>query len=147
MRKKMLTIGMVTMFIVVFFIPLSIATTPSNTMVMEEPVPAATTVYARAIVNGTIEDPHSIYFFVNILNSIIGHKLMVTANFTEGTIEAYYKIPIPLPIFNRTINIPGDYSLAKIHGALCTWNKFEQIGGTNTYSVDGTIILLNVDLY
>jgi hypothetical protein len=147
MRKKLVTIGMVAMFIVVFFVPLTIATTPSNTRLKEEPIPAATTVYAYAIVNGTINDPHSIYLFLNLLNpflvNILQVNFMITANFTEGTIKPVYSFPI----FPRNITIPGEHSLAVIRGSFCKWDKFEQVGDTNNYNVSGKIVHLTVDLY
>ena len=135
--KKILTIGTVALFIILFFTPQIIATEEDD-----PEVPIDTQVFGIALINGTIEDPHSIYPFMNIINKLIGYKFMVIADFTDGTIKPRFKIT-----GLREITLPNeDFTRAEIRGSFCRWTV-EPIEGTNTYQVNGTIIHLVVNLY
>ena len=77
MKKKLLTLGIVALFIVICFLPLTVATAPSDTQVIKEPIsknPAVTRIYGLAIVNGTIKEPKSLF---PIIGKIFGYKLFL----------------------------------------------------------------------
>ena len=142
MKKKLLTLGIVVLFVVVLFLPLTVATAPSNTRVREVTIPknpSATRIYGLAIVNGTIKEPKSLF---PIIGRIFGYKLFFYADFIEGIIKPVYAIT-----HLRDITIPARFDLAVIHGTICKWDMFEKIEGTNKYIVSGKIIHLVVDLY
>jgi len=142
MRKKFLVIGMVVLFILIFFMPTSFATTLYNIKEKEESIQITYPVirsFGIAIVNGTIESPKSMY---PLIGKLFRYRFLMNTYFINGTIRPVFAITRL-----RKINIPKDYSFAKIHGTLCKWNKFEQIGDTDTYCVSGMIIPLVVDLY
>jgi len=137
MKKKLLTFGITALVIILFFTPQIIAVGED-----EPPAPISTQIYGIAFINGTIEDPHSAYPLINIINQLLGHKLMIIANFTEGTIIPRFRIGNL-----RDVTIPSeDFTRAVIYGTLCQWT-LEQIEGTNSYLVNGTVYHLIAYLY
>lgn len=142
MNKKLLTIGIVTCFILVLFLPLTIASENYKDKTIEESAPgnpSAVRIYGLAIVNGTIKEPKSLF---PIIGKLFGYKIFFYADFTEGLIKPVYSLTKL-----RNINIPGIFNLAVIHGSFCKWDQFEKIDDTGEYIVGGTIIHLVVDLY
>lgn len=142
MRKKFLAIGMVALFILIFFMPTTFATSLYNIKEKEKPIqimPPVIRSFGIAIVNGTIESPKSMY---PLIGKLFRYRFLMNTYFINGTIRPVFAITRL-----RKINIPKDYSFAKIHGTFCKWNKFEKIEDTDTYSVSGMIFPLVVDLY
>jgi len=142
MRKKFLAIGMVALFLLILFMSTTFSTALSNIKEKEEPIqslPPVIRSFGIAIVNGTIESPNSMY---PLIGKILKYRFLMNTYFINGTIKPVYAITRL-----RKINIPKDYSFAKIHGTFCKWNKFEQIGDTDTYIVSGMVMPLVVDLY
>ena len=142
MRKKFLTFGMLALFILIFLMPNTFATEILNIKLKEEPIsitPPIIRSFGIAIINGTIETPELMY---PLIGKFFRYRFLMHTYFINGTINPFFAITRL-----RKINIPEDYSLAKIHGTFCKWNKFERIGNTDTYSVSGMIFPLVVDLY
>ena len=142
MRIKYLAIGMITIFVLIFLMPTTYAIEFLNIKDTEEPIPiipAVTRSIGLGKINGTIETPNSMY---PLIGKIFKYRFLMDAYFINGIIR---------PVFAltglRKIYIPDDYVYARIHGTFCKWDKFEQIGDTDTYSVSGTIFPLVVDLY
>ena len=122
--------------------PTTTTTAFFNIKVKEEPIqitPPIIRSFGIAIVNGTIESPNSMY---PLIGKLFRYRFLMNTYFINGTIKPVFAITRL-----RKIKIPDDYSFAKMHGTICKWYKFEQIGDTDTYNVSGLIIPLVMDLY
>ena len=136
--KKLLTLGIVFLFMGLLFIP-------QTTAIEEEDpqAPISTQKYGIALIEGIVENPKTINPFINgifqLLN--ISLKFGFYGDFIEGTIKPRFAI-----FKLRQINIPDGFDVAEIHGSLCKFNEYTKIDNTHYY-VNGTIFNLRADLY
>ena len=128
--KKLLAIGIAAILMMIILTPASIAEKEAE----GEESPIETQSYGLALIKGKIQDPYSIYPFLNIINKFLGYKFMITANFTEGTIEPRFKI------FNlRNITLPKEgYSHAVITVSFANWQLNPIEGSPGEYEINGT---------
>jgi len=129
--KKLVTIGILAILLMLFLKPATIAEKGEEE---GEETPIETQSYRLALITGRIQDPYSIYPFLNLLNKFIGYKLMITARFIEETIQLRFKI------FNlRSITLPHeDYNYADISVSFANWQLKPVEGSLGKYEINGT---------